>query len=126
MCYIDVDDPCEVWSETWRRARKEHRCAVCLRLIYSGERYSIHFSVYQGEPCSKSVCSFCQTAREEFAEAHEGATYQPGSGFLVMLSECIAEGDEESEERWQPMLEEIRGRRASRERENSGSLQGEP
>ena len=112
MCYIDFDESCEVWLHSERRARKPHQCVVCLRVIYVGERYTIHFSVMDLVPCCEKVCSFCQAGRLQFKEAHEGMEYTPGY-FRQALVDCITE-EEESAQTWRPILDEIDGRRASR------------
>ena len=57
--------------------------------------------------CAHASPSGCH--RGEFIDAHDGMTPTP-SYFLPLLKECIAEGDEESEHRWKPMLDAIRTR----------------
>ncbi len=112
MCMIDLE-PAEVWRETNRTARKEHRCSCCQRGIYPGERYMVHFSVFEGSATSEKCCGQCESDRADFANAHDGTLCTPG--FLVeMLSECISE-EPESKETWQPMLDRMmRVRRARR------------
>ncbi len=54
MCSIDLD-PCEVWREEERKARKEHRCACCNRVIKPGTKYLSHFSVFEGSPTTEAL-----------------------------------------------------------------------
>ena len=114
MCDIDLE-PCDVWSEVERTARKAHRCSACGGPIRSGERYTVHFSKYEGEVCSAKMCVACGAARQEFAEAH-GSDYGSASlcqppALVGFLRDCIADGDDESETRWKPMLTAILARR---------------
>ena len=108
MCSFDLE-PCDVWTETARTARKEHCCSVCGGRIAPGERYTTHFSKSDGGVSSERICGACYTARAEFASAHGEMVPNP-SAFEDVLRECIAE-DEESEQRWKPMLAAIEGRR---------------
>lgn len=113
MCYIELD-PCELWREETRRARKVHRCSICLRVILIGERYVDHFSLDSGVVCKAKVCAECEADRQTFAAAHDreyGASLVQPPGFAQLLADCIAEGDEESETRWKPMLTAIQARR---------------
>lgn len=102
-----------MWSETERRARKAHRCTSCMGAIQPGTRYTVHFSKYDGETTSEKLCAQCRDSRQDFADAHGGMLPLP-SYFPTLLRECIAEGDEESERRWKPMLEALTLRGAVR------------
>lgn len=64
MCAIDGAEPCEVWSETWQRARKPHACDECGRVIDRGERYNRVFWVYDGDPGGAVACQHCMRAGE--------------------------------------------------------------
>lgn len=114
MCYLEYDERPRVWSETTRVARKPHQCDSCRRVIYATETYMVHFSVFDDrDTYQEKMCSWCKAMRDEFSAAHEGMMPLP-SGFAETLVQCIAEGDEESETVWRPMLNEINERRASR------------
>ena len=108
MCIIELD-PCAIWKETERTARKLHRCSTCGTSIGPGQRYTDHFSLQETGPCSEKMCGRCRADRDEFVYAHDGMIPTP-SYFLIILEECIAEGDEESEHRWKPMPDAIRNR----------------
>lgn len=112
MCEIDAGDSYEVWSETKRRARKEHKCDGCHGRIAPGEAYVVHFSVFEGDPSSAKMCEPCDVTRMAFAEAHQGRIPHPDS-LWDTLQECIFEGDDESETRWQPMLDQMMARRTA-------------
>ena len=107
MCSFDLD-PCEVWREEERKARKEHRCACCGATIKHGTKYLSHFSVFEGDPTTEALCLPCKRDRKKFVDAH-GQYMTPGS-FDTMLNDCIYDGDPESK-RWQVMQERIRARR---------------
>lgn len=101
MCAIDLD-PCDVWQETPRKARKEHVCTSCDGKIQTGERYLVHFSIFDGSICHGKLCSACEAARAEFTDEHDGMLPQPDY-FPQLLSDCVADGDEGSK-KWAKML----------------------
>lgn len=111
MCYIDTE-PCSVWRESYRQARKPYKCACCRAPIAVGERYLYHFDVFEGDACQERLCLSCEADRETFADAHGGRSSSPSS-FLHFLDECVSE-DEESEQKWRPMLERIHARMEGR------------
>lgn len=106
MCAIDPE-PCDVWSETPRMARKPHSCSCCRGAIAAGEAYLQHFSLYGGDTTSNKCCFACWLAREEFAQAHEGARFPP-SFMPTAIADCIGEGDDD--DRWRALLAEIHDR----------------
>ena len=111
MCDLSDGEYCKVWREVTVKARKPHQCSCCKRTIAAGELYLRHFSVFEGQAVTHKMCSECEKDRDEFAKAHGG--YLPSPGDVVFtISECIADGDEESERQWRPMLKRIKERRA--------------
>ena len=118
MCDIDELDECSVWSETQATARKPRACSICRAPIGARERYTKHFSVFEGAVCSATLCTECQSNRCVFAAAHGGTWHQPPE-FVRALVDCIAEGDEDSERLWQPMVTRIRDS-MTRRRERRG------
>jgi len=59
-CYCEPveGEPCEVWIETWRVARKPHICIECKAQILPGERYQhVFFKLDIVE--SFKTCEFC-------------------------------------------------------------------
>jgi hypothetical protein len=113
MCEIyagDYDAP-SVWRESWQRARKPYKCETCNNAIETGSRYKRVFYVFEGDAHEEFACELCSDDAEAFSNAHNFGPYP--SSFLEILSECIAEGDEESDRVWSPMLERINDRRAA-------------
>ena len=109
MCYIDLE-PCEVWEERERKARKEHRCSCCHGAILAGQVYLVHFSVFEGTATSGKMCTACRDDRATFAADHDGTLCTP-SYFPQMLRECIGEFfDEADAAHWKAMLGRINGR----------------
>lgn len=109
MCEYDDGEYCQVWNEQQRKARKEHKCSCCGRIIRAGEKYLVHFSVYDGDATSNKMCSECERDRDTFAKAHHGFLLAPYY-FPEALSGCIADGDPGSDKRWRPMLDAIEAR----------------
>lgn len=107
MCDLNLVR-CDLWSETTRKARKEHRCSCCRRTIRKGEEYLVHFSVYDGLTNWEKSCTECAKDRDEFGAEHMD-TPAP-SAMPVLLQQCIEEGLD-SEERWGSMLKRIEGRK---------------
>jgi hypothetical protein len=108
MCDIDFD-PCDVWRETRRKARKQHTCDCCGGTILPGTHYVSHFSLFEGDTTSEKICAACDADRDVFGKEH--GTYPCPSYFPEVLTECIADGDEESEKVWKPMLAALRLRK---------------
>lgn len=86
MCSIDLE-PCDLWRETPRIARKPHRCSACGAAIHPGTAYLDHFSLFEGVSSSESACFTCWLAREEFADAH-GQRFPP-SALADLLADCL-------------------------------------
>lgn len=86
MCSIDLE-PCAVWHEEVRKARKPHECYGCGASILPGEHYTRHFHVFDGNARSEAMCSVCWLVRASFSEQH-GLQCQPGD-IRNMLAECI-------------------------------------
>jgi hypothetical protein len=111
VCFVDLD-PCEVWREYHRTARKGHTCSCCRRAILKGETYLVHFSIFERRPTSEKCCGECEADRKAFADAHGGTLCTP-SFLLEMLRECVGE-EPESEETWRPVIDRIVARRPRR------------
>lgn len=96
MCEISYDDgPCTIWEEKHVRARKEHVCSCCHAIVWPGEKYTTHFSLFDGEATYEKCCSECDVWRQLFGSVpeHHGV---PGPGyFREVLGDCIGSGGEE-------------------------------
>ena len=89
MCTIDLDERATVWRETFRTARKPHKCRCCFSPIAPGDRYMEHFSVFDrgSRATYEKACVPCATIIERFATEHDGIRFSPSS-IGDMLSEC--------------------------------------
>jgi hypothetical protein len=105
MCDVFLE-PCELWEEAKRKARKHHLCDCCWASIKPGETYTTHFSKHDGDVTSEKICTACVNDRVAFAKEHGDMTPTP-SYFPTLLSNCVAE-DDDSREVWQPILDRIR------------------
>ena len=68
-CEIDFDyGDCgpEAFSETDRKARKEHICGECGRTIHPGETYHYESGIWEGEPKSHKTCADCLSLCDAF------------------------------------------------------------
>lgn len=116
MCSTDFDyEPCELWQEITRRARKGHECDSCGGVIRSGDHYLHHFHLLDGDPGNEKMCAGCWFIRHSFVEAHGSQSFLP-SMLIGELQSCITDSDEEDEQ-WRPALATVLQRyRRSRSR----------
>lgn len=89
MCDLSYEETTKVWTQTWRRARKEHRCEGCQRAIKPGSRYCITFSVFDGYASSEKSCRPCTALAERFGKEHHLTPF--ASTLLEHLDECVSE-----------------------------------
>jgi hypothetical protein len=59
MCLVDDAEQCEFFQEREYRARKEHHCNECYRVIKKGESYRRIVSVMYGEFSQEKMCEHC-------------------------------------------------------------------
>ncbi len=67
---VDCDEGsvCDVWRITTHTARKEHVCSACDEKIRPGDRYTVHFSVYEREVQDNvKRCARCQAIYEHLS-----------------------------------------------------------
>lgn len=62
-CYCDYE-PATIWDETWRRARKTHKCCECGSGIKPGNLYQIVASLYEGRWDHYKTCEPCADLRD--------------------------------------------------------------
>jgi hypothetical protein len=55
------DGHCDVWEESLRRARKEHKCDACHEPIQRGELYHATRSLFDGRWDTTYRCARCET-----------------------------------------------------------------
>ena len=66
-CSIDYDDTyLDVDKTIWRKARKEHECGECSRIIKPGETYELCTTLYDGEWSTHKTCLGCTRIRDHF------------------------------------------------------------
>ena len=114
MCIISLE-PCQVWRETTARARKTHTCDCCGGRISYGDRYTSHFSVFDGEATYEKMCAPCLDVATHFQKLHRRRG-TPGS-MRPLLEDCIAdEGDDSlAAATWRLALDGMNERRARRD-----------
>src|SRR5690349_424705 len=69
--YADDDAP-SVYTERYRKARKEHRCDACGGTIKSGDVYSYTASLFDGSWDSATRCGRCETIYLHLLEKMRG------------------------------------------------------
>lgn len=52
----------------WRKARKQHRCCECRKIIAIGEEYEYISGVWDGTPDSFHTCEKCADLRDSMTE----------------------------------------------------------
>jgi hypothetical protein len=118
MCEIDIDGYVDVWRETKRKARKEHRCSCCHSVIRCGEEYIDHFDVFEGMVNRSKLCMLCDVDRQAFARAHGGILPNP-AGFDHDLEQCVEEDEWYDEQpggsNWNAVLQRLTARRLAAE-----------
>lgn len=107
MCDLYDLEPCTVWRETPRVARKRHECDGCGAVIQPRDAYVRHFDVFDGQASDEAMCSVCWFARQQFIDAH-GQGFGP-SYLMEALQECIGENDDDEDE-WRPVLATLKRR----------------
>ncbi len=63
MCNIDYDMP-DLYSQSYRIAKKRHVCYECARFIEPKEKYSYVFAIYGKENSSYKTCYHCFMGQE--------------------------------------------------------------
>jgi len=63
---IDHDSLPSFIREQLVRARKQHYCGECRRVIEPGEEYEYVFGVWEGESNVHKTCSDCLSIRDEY------------------------------------------------------------
>lgn len=76
MCMIDDGDGyVTVLRESKSKARKQHKCGECYRLIDVGEVYLSEATVFEGQFSIHKTCSHCLVARQWLYENCSGFIY---------------------------------------------------
>ena len=65
MCMIeDCDEQYTVYRQQVLKAKKQHKCTECKRVIERGETYRRTAGLYDGEWTIGKVCAHCKTATD--------------------------------------------------------------
>lgn len=75
MCMIEDADPADFSRAVIRRARKEHRCGECGRVIARGESYEYSTGGRSGEVWSNKSCLHCCEAAKWLSRECHGYLY---------------------------------------------------
>jgi hypothetical protein len=94
MCFYR-DGSSDVWNESIPRARKEHRCDECGRVIPRGDRYTRARSLYDGGWSTWICCARCHFVRAliEQAEITEGCVGNEAVPDIGDLANIWREGE---------------------------------
>lgn len=63
---LDVDDYCLLLSSNKPRARKEHKCYECGKIIYPGCLYLVENTLFESNFTSYKTCLDCLSIRDVF------------------------------------------------------------
>lgn len=108
MCDLSTDDRCDVWNETRRRARKEHRCDSCRAAITPGRLYVVTSMVFDGYASSEKSCLRCFALAKRFGAEHR-LTPSPSS-LLEYLDECVENDEDGDSAKWRRAAQRVRAR----------------
>jgi len=107
MCSCDFDEGPSTYTETIRRAKKEHRCCECTKTIKPGMRYEYIWGIWEGESSDFKTCLPCVRWRKahHLAEKSLGndQCYAPYGGLSETIRECK---DDDWERKYGPALKE--------------------
>lgn len=91
MCMVDCSDgPVTSLSSADHKARKEHKCAECRRVIRVGETYRSDRYLFESEFNIHKVCAHCMVVRWWLSDECGGWLY---NGLEEDLQEHAASGD---------------------------------
>lgn len=77
MCRVDeCDGRVEVLQSKDRKARKEHGCGECGRVIVIGETYHYEFGTMEGHADAYVTCAHCMTGRGWLQKNCGGFVYE--------------------------------------------------
>lgn len=64
MCGCGDDEAPDIFRQTWVKAKKEHRCYECKKIISPGDDYEYIFGVWWGDASSYHTCEKCADLRD--------------------------------------------------------------
>lgn len=75
MCQVDYADPMEPYSRENRKARKEHKCSECGKVIKPGENYVYHTGKCEGDWLEFKHCEGCTWAAQWLTHVCNGFVF---------------------------------------------------
>ena len=66
-CECDSEAP-EFFRETWVKARKEHKCCECWKVINPGDEYQYTAGFWEGRLYTYKTCERCSDLRDALGE----------------------------------------------------------
>lgn len=97
MCDVDFDGYNEFDCETTRKARKEHYCRECRRVIRIGQKYTHHSALYDGHISTHKTCQKCDRVEKAHTKA-ERSMGGNGSHYVGELLSTVRECSTEHRE----------------------------
>lgn len=73
----EPDGMCDFYNKETRKARKEHTCCECHRIIHRGEVYVASAGKYDGDFFSDKTCAICDEIKMTFIDPQMNAM-EPG------------------------------------------------
>lgn len=89
MCAIDDCEPWKVYSHYMRRARKDHQCTECHRVVGKGETYKRINAMLDDSWWNEAICEHCLAAATWMEVVCGGYLLE---GLLEELTEHWSEG----------------------------------
>ena len=74
----EPDGMCDFYNKETRKARKEHICCECHRIITKGENYLVGAGKYDGSFFFDKTCSICDEIKMAFIDPQMNAM-EPGA-----------------------------------------------
>lgn len=65
---MDCEMP-QAFQQKMRKAKKEHKCCECHKIIAVGETYEYSSGVWDGRPASFKTCTECVAIRSEYTQS---------------------------------------------------------
>jgi hypothetical protein len=85
----DCDGYAEIYETRWPKARKEHRCGECARVIPKGEVYQRVSGKFDGEFFDDITCSQCAEIRSAFTCTERDQTGPPAGELWSDIKEMM-------------------------------------
>jgi len=94
MCF-EYDGYNDFESRYWLKARKDHKCYECCRVIVKGEKYQKFSGKYDGEFFEFKTCAACESLREHITKEEEAEGCHPSESVCpvgILMEEARERG----------------------------------